>query len=188
MNNQKKLIEGVHSFSPARENWVGIPAESLPNKLTLQFDSGQAGILDLKDPLSALWAKMIDRQTQAHLPVYVEIDEESNVITSVLIPRIFSVQKLETDDRGNLLVHLEQSQAIHAVLASNPNFESMRDSLQAAAYDGSERLITATLSDLEIIDVRLPPEHPGDSEDDPPAPEDDPPVSPERSIEIFNNM
>lgn len=188
MNNQKKLIEGVHSFSPARENWVGIPAESLPNKLTLQFDSGQAGILDLKDPLSALWAKMIDRQAQAHLPVYVEIDEESNVITSVLIPRIFSVQKLETDDRGNLLVHLEQSQAIHAVLASNPNFESMRDSLQAAAYDGSERLITATLSDLEIIDVRLPPEHPGDSEDDPPAPEDDPPVSPERSIEIFNNM
>lgn len=188
MNGQKKLIEGVQSFSPTRENWAGKPSESLPGRLTLQFESGQAGSLDLKDPLSALWAKMIDRQTQAHLPVYVEIDEETKVITDVLIPHIYTVEMLETDDRGNLLVHLHQSQAIHAVLPGDPNFEAMRDSLQAAVDDGSERLITATWSDLEIIDVRLPPEHPGGSESDPPAPEDDPPVSPDRAEQIFNDM
>ena len=188
MNSQKKLIEGVQSFSPARESWVGKSREDLPNRLSMQFESGQAGSLDLKDPLSAHWANMIDRQTQAHLPVYVEIDEESGVITGVLIPQVFTVERLETDDRGNLLVYLHRSQAIHAVLPTDPNFETMRDSLQAAVDDGSERLITATLSDLEIIDVRIPPATPGDSEDDPPVPGPDPPVSPERAEEIFNDM
>ena len=188
MNSQRKLIDGVGSFSPARENWVDKSVEALPNKVSVHFKSGQVASLDLQDPLSAHWARMIDRQTQANLPVYVEIDEESAVITGVLIPRVFTVEKLETDDRGNLLVHLHQSQAIHAVLPSDPNFDALRDSLQAAMDDGSERLITSTLSDLEIIDVRIPPENPGDSDSDPAPPDPDPPVSPERADEIFGDM
>jgi len=188
MNGQKKLIDSVLGFSPTKYVWIDKPHKDLPNKVIVKFKSGQTGSLDVKDPLSALWAKMIDHQTKANLPVYVEIDEESGVITSVLIPHIFTVQKLETNERGILLVHLRPSQAIHAVLPNSPNFVAMRDSLQAALDDGSERLITATLNDLEIIDVRTPPEHPGDSEDDPPAPEPDPPVSPERAEEIFNDM
>ena len=188
MNSQRKLIDGVGSFSPARENWVDKSVEALPNKVSVHFKSGQVASLDLQDPLSAHWARMIDRQTQANLPVYVEIDEESAVITGVLIPRVFTVEKLETDDRGNLLVHLHQSQAIHAVLPSDPNFDALRDSLQAAMDDGSERLITSTLSDLEIIDVRIPPENPGDSDSDPAPPDPDPPVSPERAEEILGEM
>lgn len=86
MNSQRKLIDGVRSFSPTRENWVDKPEEDLPKKVTVQFKTGQTGSLDLKDPLSAHWANMIDRQSQANQPVYVEIDEETSVITDVLIP------------------------------------------------------------------------------------------------------
>jgi hypothetical protein len=189
MNGQIKLIDGVHSFTPTRENWVGKPVEEdLPKKLTVHFKTGQTGRLDLKDPLSAHWANMIDKQAQANQPVYVEIDEETGVITEVLIPQVFTVQRLQTDEYGNLLVHLHQSHAIHAVLKSDPNFAAMRDSLQAALDDGSERLITNTLNDLEIIDVRAPSNNPSPSAEAPSRPGPDPPVTPERAIGIFNDM
>ena len=65
MSSQRKLIDGVHSFSPVRESWVKKPAEALPDRLSVHFASGRIGRLDLKDPLSAHWANMIDRQSLA---------------------------------------------------------------------------------------------------------------------------
>jgi hypothetical protein len=188
MYGQKKVLEAVQSFSPERDKWVSKPVEDLPESVTVSFKTGQTGRLDLKDPLSAHWANMIDRQAQANQPVYVEIDEETGVITELLIPQIFTVERLRTDEYGNLLVHLHQSHAIHAVLKSDTNFTAMRDSLQTALDDGSERLITSTLNDLEIIDVRKPQGNPSESYEPPPTPAPDPPVTPARAIQIFNDM
>ena len=64
----------------------------------------------------------------------------------------------------------------------------MRDSLQAALNDGSERLITETRDDMEIIDVRTPSENPRGPTENPPAPAPDPPVTPARATDIFNDM
>jgi hypothetical protein len=188
MNGQKKLIDSVRSFSPAREKWVAKHVENQPEKVTVQFKTGQSGRLDLKDPLSAHWANMIDKQSQANQPVYVEIDEETKIITNVLVPRVFTVERLETDERGNLLVHLHQSSAIHAVLQTDPDFAAMRDSLQTALDDGSDRLITTTRDYLEIIDVRTPASNPSGPPETVTSPAPDPPVSPERATEIFNDM
>lgn len=188
MNSQRKLIDAVRSFSPTRENWVDRPVEDLPKKMTVHFKTGQTGRLDLKDPLSAHWANMIDKQAQANQPVFVEIDEETSVITNVLVPRVFTVERLETDERGNLLVHLHQSSAIHAVLQSDPDFAAMRDSLQTALDDGSARLITSTRDDLEIIDVRTPAGNPSGPPEKPLPPAPDPPVTPARATQIFDDM
>ena len=189
MNSQRKLIDGVHDFSPARENWVDKPIEELPSKLTVHFKTGQTGYLDLKDPLSAHRARRIDRQARAGKPVYVEIDQESNVITNVRIPQVYKVESLTPDDYGNLMVRLQPSSTIHLLLKSDPDFESMRDSLQAALADGIERLVTDTRDDHEIIDVRKLEENPGESPDpEPPPPPTDPPVSETRAGELFTNM
>ncbi len=188
MNGQRKLIDGVRSFSPTREDWIAKPIEVLPKKVTVHFKSGQTGSLDLKDPLSAHWAYIIDKQAQASQPIYVEIDDETRVITEVLVPRVFTVELLEADERDNLLVHLQPSSAIHAVLKSDPNFDAMRDSLQAALDDSSERLITSTLDDLEIIDVRMPAGDLSSPSGPPLTPAPDPPVTPERADDIFNDM
>jgi hypothetical protein len=53
MNSQRKLIDGIRSFSPTRENWVDKPVEDLPKKVTVHFITGQTGRLDLKDLLAA---------------------------------------------------------------------------------------------------------------------------------------
>jgi hypothetical protein len=186
---QKKLIDSVLSFSPTRENWVDKPVEDLPKKLTVHFKTGQTGYLDLKDPLSVHRARRIDRQARAGESVYVEIDQESNVITNVRIPQVYKVEQLNPDDYGNLLVRLQPSSTIHLLLKSDPDFESMRDSLQAALADGTERLITETRDDHEIIDVRKPEEKSGESPGpEPPTPPTDPAVSEARAGELFTNM
>ena len=189
MNGQRKLIDGVLGFSPKREDWIDKPKEELPSKVTVQFKSGQAGSLDLKDPLSAHRARRIDRQARAGKPVYIEIDQESNVITNVRIPQLYRIEQLNPDDYGNLLIRLRPSSAIHLLLKSDPDFETMRDSLQEALVDGTERLITETRDDHEIIDVRKP-ENPSDESPgpQPSPPPDDPPVSETRAGELFTRM
>lgn len=187
MHGQSQLIDGIGEFLPGRDKWAGKPPEQQPKQLKVRFKQGQTGILDLKDPLSAHWANILDEQAQANRPVYVEIDEETGVITNLLIPRTVTVERLDSDERGNLRVRLHQSMAVHAVLKSDPNFDAMAGSLQAALADGTKRLITSTLDDLEIIDVREPPSNPGGSGGSPP-PDPDPPVTPERASEVFTDM
>lgn len=188
MVGQSKLIAGIHSFSPARENWAAAPAESPSRHVTVSFKTGQTGLLDMKNPRAAHWATMIDRAERAGQPVYVEVDQESKVITNVLIPRVFKVQRLDPDERGNLIVRLRPSSGLHLLLRSDPNFESMRASLQAARDDGSERLITETRDQHEIFDVRQPEGRPGEPSGPAPPPLPDPPVSEARAGELFTAM
>lgn len=188
MYGQKKLVDGIHSFSPTRESWAAKPAKGVPDKVTVHFKSGTSGHLDMKDPRAVVWARIIDRLARENRPVYVEVDEETSVITNLLIPAVYKVERLDTDEHGNLIVQLQPSHAGHWLLHSDPNFESMRSSLQAALDDGSERLITETRDEHEIIDVRKSGEGPGGSLGSGPAPGGDPPVSETRAGEVFNNM
>lgn len=188
MNSQKKLIDGVRSFSPTREHWVDKPAVELPSRVTVQFKTGQTGFLDMKNPRAAHWARRIDELHRTNELVFVEIDDESGVITNVRVPRRFTVERIDPGEHGNLLVRLRPSSAIHLLLRSDPNFENMRASLEAARLDGSERLITETRDEHEIIDVRQPEPSPGGGSGPAPSPPDDPPVSEARASQVFNNM
>ena len=156
MYSQRRLLDGIRSFSPAREKWVSVAVENLPEQVTVNFKTGQTGRLDMRYPRAVHWARMIDRSAQANRPVYVEIDREFNVITNVRIPRVCGVERLEPDEHGNLMVRLQPSSVFHLLLRSDPDFRSMRASLQAALDEGSECLITETRDEHEIIDVRPP--------------------------------
>lgn len=188
MHSQSRLVDGIHAFSPTRENWVSKPIEELPHKVTVHFKTGQTGLLDMKNPRAVHWARMIDELERGNQPVYVEIDDETGVITNVRVPRVYKVERLDVDEHENLRVRLQPSSAIHLLLRSDPNFETMRASLQAALGDGSERLITETRDEHEIIDVRLPGAGSGGSPGPAPPPPPDPPVSEARAGDVFNNM
>jgi hypothetical protein len=188
MYGQRKLVDGIHSFSPAKEHWVSKSAGELPNKVTVHFRTGHTGLLNMKDHRAVLWVKIIERLARENRPVYVDIDEESNVITNLLIPMFYKVARLDLDEHENLMVRLQPSSAIHAVLRSDPNFEFMRATLQSALDEDSNLLITETRDEHEIIDVRKPENSPeGPSGPVPPAPID-PPVSEARAGEVFGNM
>ncbi len=180
MYHSSRLVDGIRSFSPPREDF--------PDRLTVSFNGGETGIIDMKNPHAETWAETIDRMGKANEQVYVEIDDETRVITQVLVPERFRVVRFEEDEFGNHLFHLQPSAAIHGLLRTDPNFESMRAKLQAALDDGSELLITETRDEHEIIDVRVPEVPSGDPPPPGPAPPDDPPVSEARALEVHNNM
>jgi hypothetical protein len=188
MYGQIRLVDSVLDFAPSRNKWLTQPIEALTGKVTVTFKTGEKGTLDMKSPRTVHWARRIARATQSNQPVYVEIDQETGVITNVRIPQVYKVKRLDPDGHGNYRVQLQTSPILYFLLESNPFFESMRDSLQTAIIDDSERLITDTRNDHEIIDVRepenRPPEPPGPGS--PPIPDD--PVSEARAVEIFNDM
>ena len=188
MYTQQKLIDGIRSFSPTEENWVAKPAENLPEKVTVSFKTGQRGLLDMKSPRAVHWANIIEQLAKANQPVYVEIDEESKVITRLLIPQVFKVQGLKTDERGDVIVRLMPSSAIHFLLKSDPNFKSIQTTLQNALDNDSPLLITETRDEHEIIDARPPIEATSEPSHPMPAPPDDPPISEARAQELYGYM
>ncbi|NHN76147.1 hypothetical protein HA520_02400 [Azotobacter chroococcum] len=188
MPSQRKLVGGVRTLSPSGERWAESATEALPAKVTVEFENGDTGFLDMRSARAVHWARMIDKLQRAKQPMYVEIDNETGVITNVRVPRRFKVEGIEPGDHGNLIVRLIPSSALHLLLRSDPNFETMRTSLAAAQLDASERLITETRDEHEIIDVRTPEPAPPGGPGESTPPEDDPSVSEARAKDIFNNM
>jgi len=188
MYGQKRVLGGIRGLSPAREKWASKPAGDLPKKVTVQLTSGESGRLDMTDPRAVLWARIIEELAEEHRPVYLEIDEEMGVITNLLIPALYRVERVDEDEHGDLMIRLQPSHAVHFVLRSDPNSSAMQSSLWAALADGSDRLITETRDEHEIIDVRLPERVTRGTGSSPTTPAEDPPVSEARSKQVFGNM
>lgn len=189
MHGQIKLIDGIRSFSPAREKWKARPAEELPPKVTVRFEAGSTGVLDMENPRAVVWANLLDLQQKNNRPVYVEIDPETNVITQLLLPEPSRVMSITDQGEGDVYVVFFTSEARHYLRRENPDFQEMLDALQTARDDGTALLVTATRHDYEIIDVRpLPKELETGSSNSSPPPPPDPPVSPQRAQDLFDLM
>ena len=188
MASRIRLQEAVGSLAPARDDWKSKPAVDIPARVSVRFATGQTGLIDMKSPRGPLWARMIDEQHKAGLPVYAEIDPESGVITNLRIPRLLKVEAIDTLEHGDLLVHLMPSHAGHYLLHTEPGFEAMRGVLEAALADGSEVLVTETRDAHEILEVRKPAPSPATPPEPAPTPPDDPPVSEARAVDVFGNM
>lgn len=188
MATRIRLQEMVGSLSPARDDWKSKPDADMPAHVSVRFATGQTGLLDMKSPRGPLWARIIDEQHKAGLPVYAEIDSESGIITNLRIPRPYNVAGIDTLDRGDLLVRLVPSHAGHYLLQTEPGFEAMRALLEAALADGSEVLVTETRDGHEIIEVRKPEFSSTNPPEPAPTPPGDPPVSEGRARDVFDNM
>jgi hypothetical protein len=117
------------------------------------FGDGRSGLLDLSLYCSRIWGEVLESLRDSGQPVYVEIDPESDIINELLLPIRFlvgAVEPLDDDVRVDLIV----SQARHYVRASNPDFEEFRRLLETARDTRTPVLVTETLDDHEIIDVR----------------------------------
>jgi hypothetical protein len=189
MYAQTKLIDSVRSFSPGRDKWVAKPAEALPKKVTVLFETGSTAVLDMKNPRAVVWVKLLDLHQRHARPVYVEIDPESNVITQLLLPQPARVMDITPRGEGDVDVTFFTSEAPHYLRRENPDFGKMLEALQTARDNRRTVLVTSTWDDGEIIDVRsLPESMKMGSSNPPPAAPPDPPVTPQRAQELFDEM
>ena len=163
-----------------------------PATVTVNFETGRFGVLDLSAPRARAWLKIIDHLHRAAKPVYTEIDPQTNFITTVLIPETSRVVAITTDPDGDVSVAFDTAAARHYLQRRNPDFQEMLGVLQMAIDKGLEVLVTATRDDHEIIDVKLLPKAPALEVPvipPPVAPGEAPPsVSEQRAKDLFNAM
>jgi len=145
---------------------IAVAADEGPGDVPVQhrrviLGGGHSGLLDLSLTRSRIWGEVLESLRDSGQPVYVEIDPESNLITELLLPVRFLVGAVEPLDEG-VRVDLIVSQARHYLRTSNQQFEEFRRLLETARDTRTPVLVTETLDDHEIIDVRPTGEGPTD--------------------------
>ncbi len=152
------IVDRVRSLDlPPRPPTAAQSRPGLPGYAVVHLTGG-ASLLHLSDPRAAVWEGVLDDLRQANEPVYLETDPNTNIIKQVLYPRSVIVSGIAAALAGNLHeVELEISHALHFLNAANPDYQQLLNALTVARQQGTPVLVTETLDDHEIIDVRTAP-------------------------------
>lgn len=150
MPNPNALVDFVELLPPLLEALT--PGRAGGQFVTISFQTGRSGWLDLSKPHTGVWAGVLDSMRQSNAPVYVEIDPATSEITNLLVPLVVGVENL-TPVRDDLEVDLVISHAKHFLRRANPDFEQLRQVLERARANKTLVAVTET-GDHDIIDVR----------------------------------
>ncbi len=154
MANPKALVDFVKGLTEMPEVSATRSAKPPLEFITVRFKGGRSGILNKMHPHTSVWAAVIESQRQANLPVYVEIDAETNAINELHCPVTVKVGEITPNGDGeDVQVELIISHARHYLCKKHPDFSKLLDALKAANDKGTEVIVTET-DDNEIIDVR----------------------------------
>lgn len=122
----------------------------------VHFGDGRIGFLSNADPKTPAYGEILEQLRHIEDPAYVEVNEQ-NFITRLLIPIVVKVKRLTRLATGDLKVELEPSHARHLLRMSDPDAAQLAEALQEAQAQNQWVVITETLDDHIIIDVRPPP-------------------------------
>lgn len=154
MANPKVLVDNVSSLSSSPHEVQTAKKRTPPTRhLTVSFQGGQSGLLDMTVPRSVAWAEVLHSMRESNLPAYVEIDPATNMITELLQPLTAQVGELKETAFG-VDVELIISHARHSLERTNPRYSELLKALQTAKKNGGTVLVTETLDRHQIIDVR----------------------------------
>jgi Glutaminase len=125
---------------------------AVPHYVTIPFQSGRSGRLDLSKPHASVWAGVLDSMRQSNLPAYVEIDPATSEITNLLVPLSVGVENI-TPVMNDREIELVISHAKHFLRATNPDFHQLLEALERARVNKTLVAVTET-ADHDIIDIR----------------------------------
>jgi hypothetical protein len=150
------LVDLIHRLDP-----VDVPTAMRANAsaITIHLQGGAAAQLEMSFPNASQIADILDDLRANREPVYLEVDLSGNRIRRVLLPRVMLVARVDAAAVGGThQVELEPSQAVYSLRTTNPDYQQLLTALQAAQAQKTPVLITDTLDDHEIVDVRpVPP-------------------------------
>ncbi len=193
MPRKNTIVDSIRSLSPSVDERITRPAEA-DQPIIINFEGGETGMLDMKQPFSTTWIEVLDSMHQASLPVYIEIDPSTRSITELLLPMAVKVEYLAPLTPGNdVEVRLSISHARHILKPANPDFQVLLDSLRTALAEGANIYVTETLEEHEIIDVRSAPKvTEAEAHPIPPPPagplDETPTVTFQQAQNFFNDM
>ncbi len=157
MPDKKIFLGKITNALPANILEAGAALKSLPVAHRVTFEQNQSALLDNSNPRSGAWAKMLDLLHHDNRPVYVEIDPKTENITRLCVPMSTKVVAIDTSDKKEVFITFDGSHARHSLHRDNPDFEKFSGLLTYAKSAGTPLMVTATMHEFEIIDVRLLP-------------------------------
>jgi hypothetical protein len=120
---------------------------------TVELEGKRRVRLDPEDRRSSGFTQILDALSKQRLPVYLELDPETEGIARLLIPLIGRVADVRPLEGGDLRVELEPSHAEHVLRSSSPDFSELKRQLDE--MEGTEQPVILTEDDAhQIIDVR----------------------------------
>jgi hypothetical protein len=161
MPNPNILVDNVSSLSSPMVLSVAGPGQPARHVVTVSFQQGRSAHLDMTVPRSKVWTEVLHSLRQANEPAYVELDPATNVITNLLCPLTVRVGAITPNAAGDAVeVELIISHARHHLRRAHADFQQMLQTLQDAKNRGTPVVVTETMNDHEIIDVRPLPNPP----------------------------
>ena len=122
MPDPNAVISTVIRFEPPLDRPLAEMLRREPG-LSVELEGERRVRLDPADPRSIGFAQVLDGLSKRRLPVYVEVDPETSVITRLLIPRVTRIIGIRPIDVGVLGIELDRSHARHVLRRSNPDFD-----------------------------------------------------------------
>ena len=101
MPRKNMIVDAVNGISPSISTMVVNIGQPALKFVTVSFQGGRTGLLDMALPRSATWSYVLDSLRQANEPAYVEIDPQTNTITELLIPLTVTVDALKPTASGD---------------------------------------------------------------------------------------
>lgn len=164
MANSNVIVDNVNELVPHAET-LPRATKAGPQRglyLRVRFKGGRFGLIDTTTTRGSVWAEVLASLRKSNEYAYAEIDQETNVITELLLPMKAKVGAIEQDtSNDSVRVELIISQARHYLKRANPNFKNLLSALRTAKERGTFVLVTETLDSHDILDVRPFPEGSG---------------------------
>ena len=155
MARPKALVDSVSEVAREATPRAAKRARPAPVLLSVNFQSGQSAYLDMNLSRSRVWAEVLESLRETGQPAYIEVDEDSNVITELLLPRRVTVEAITPNEEGDGVdVELVISQVRHPLRRDNPRYEQLLRALESARKKKASVLVTEDLDTHEIVDVR----------------------------------
>lgn len=172
MPNPNAVVSNVIRFEPPLDK---APAELLRAErgLFVELEDGRRVRLDAADSRSVGFTQILDGLSKLRLPVYLEIDPVTSVITRLLIPNLTRVVGVRQIDEGVLDVELELSHGRHILRHDQPDFDELERQLREAVTNRGPVILTEDDAH-NIIDIRF--FKPGPDVPFPPFPPEVPPL------------
>lgn len=152
MPNPNVIVSIIKGFEPS-------VARALAEKLrveggvTIQLEEGRQARLDPDNPRSTGYLQVLEGLSKQRLPVYLELDPQTQTITQLLIPHVTRVVGLKPLEGGLLGVELEFSHARHVLRQDQANYGELEKQLREA--EASAKPVIVSEDDYHnIIDVR----------------------------------
>ncbi len=152
MPNPNAIVSTVIRFDPPLDR---APAELLRAErgLFVELEGGRRVRLDSTDRRSVGFTQILDGLSKLRLPVYLEIDPDTSVITRLLIPHLSRVLGVRQIDESVLGVELELSHGRHILRREQPHFDELEKQLLEAVQSRGPIILTED-DEHNIIDVR----------------------------------